>query len=380
MRILVISVSDLGRDPRVNRQIRHLGRKHEVTCIGLEDPGVPGVAFHRIPGNPAWSTAFNGLLLLLRRYRLLSTTSPSLQRLRSEFRGRRFDLIIANDTDTLSFASAVRNGARLVFDAHEYAPREFEHSLSWRLLFQGYQRHLYRRYLGGCDRVLTVSDGIAEEIGREFGVRPTVMTNASEYRALAPGPVDPDHIRLVHHGGVNPQRRLERMIEMMDHLDERFSLDLMLVSSPRHAAYFDRLRALAAGRPDVRIVPPVPMGEIASAINAYDIGLYILEPSTFNERHALPNKLFEFVQARLAIAIGPSVEMARVVREHDLGVVAETFSPEAMADRIGGLTVEEIEHYKRQSHRAASVLSSEKNLEILDGILEDLDRHAPRPA
>jgi len=377
MRILVISVSDLGRDPRVNRQIRHLSSHHEVTCIGLSDPRVPGVPFHRIPDNPPWLTAFNGLLLLMRRYRLLSTTSPSIQKLRSKFHALSFDLIIANDTDTLSFAHAVRNGAKLVFDAHEYAPREFEHSLSWRLFFQGYQRYLYRRYLGECDKVLTVSDGIAEEIEREYGVQPSVMTNASEYRDLSPTPVNPGHITLVHHGGVNPQRRLERMIEMMDHLDDRYSLDLMLVSSSNHAAYYDRLCVLAAGRSDVRIVPPVPMREIATAINAYDIGLYILEPSTFNERHALPNKLFEFVQARLAVAIGPSVEMARVVREHDLGIVADSFSPAVMAETIGGLTVEQIDYYKRQSHRAASALSSERNLEVLDGIVEELCRDAP---
>ena len=55
------------------------------------------------------------------------------------------------------------------------------------------------------------------------------------------------------------------------------------------------------------------MHEIVDTIAEYDIGLFILSPINFNYYHALPNKLFEFIQARLAIAVSPSPEMARIV-------------------------------------------------------------------
>ena len=48
----------------------------------------------------------------------------------------------------------------------------------------------------------------------------------------------------------------------------------------------------------VRIVPPVLSHEVVSFIHQYDMGIFILEPINFNYTHALPNKLFEFVQAR----------------------------------------------------------------------------------
>lgn len=372
MRILIISVSNLKKDPRVHRQIAHLNRNHSVTCIGLVDPEVPGVAFHQIPINPLHIRAYNAALMALHQYNLLSGRNPSLQLLRDEFINREFDLVIANDTNTLSFACAVKGSARLVFDAHEYAPREFEDSWRWRFLHQGYQYFLCRHYIPECDRIITVCDGIADEFEREFGRRPAVITNASDYRELSPTPVNPDRIRLIHHGGVNPQRQLERMVEVMQYLDDRFSLDLMLVVPDGNATYFRSLKRLVGEAKNVRIIPPVAMQEIPSTINQYDIGLYILEPTTFNDRHSLPNKLFEFVQARLAIAIGPSIEMAKVVKQHDLGIISEDFSPEMMANRLMDLTADQIMYYKKQSDRAAFDLSSERNLREIDCLVAEL--------
>jgi len=100
-------------------------------------------------------------------------------------------------------------------------------------------------------------------------------------------------------------------------------------------------------------------------LNQYDIGVYILEPSSFNNFHALPNKFFEFVQARLAIGIAPSPEMARIVKEYDLGVVAEDFSPESLATRLMNLDHEKINYYKLQSHKVSRLMSAEQNHKIL---------------
>jgi len=90
-----------------------------------------------------------------------------------------------------------------------------------------------------------------------------------------------------------------------------------------------------------------------------------LPPANFNYRHALPNKFFEFVQGRLAVAIGPSPEMARLVRQYDCGIIADDFSPRAMADRLHRLDHDRIDHYKRQSHIAARELCFEKSADVL---------------
>jgi hypothetical protein len=153
------------------------------------------------------------------------------------------------------------------------------------------------------------------------------------------------------------------MIQMMDHLDGRFELNLMLTDA--NPGYIGRLKRLAKTKSNIHFLPPVPMRALPRCLNQYDMGVYILEPSSFNNFHALPNKFFEFVQARLAIGIAPSPEMAQIVKEYDLGVVAEDFSPESLAQRLMNLDHEKINYYKLQSHKISRLMSAEQNQKIL---------------
>jgi hypothetical protein len=98
------------------------------------------------------------------------------------------------------------------------------------------------------------------------------------------------------------------------------------------------------------------MARLPEETRDYEIGMFLLEPTNFNYLHALPNKFFEFIQARLAIAIGPSPEMARLVKEHDLGVVAQDFKPQSLANALRVLTPEKVAQFKQNAHRAADVL------------------------
>lgn len=153
------------------------------------------------------------------------------------------------------------------------------------------------------------------------------------------------------------------MIEMMRDLDHRYSLDLMLVD--RDPSYLSRLRDLAAADSRIRFRPPVPMEDIPETINKYDIGVFLLPPVNFNYRAALPNKFFEFIQARLAVAIGPSPEMERLATKYGFGIVARNFEPRELAACISALSAEDIEHLKHQADQASHELHAGWSAEIL---------------
>ena len=87
---------------------------------------------------------------------------------------------------------------------------------------------------------------------------------------------------------------------------------------------------------------------------------------------ALPNKLFEFIQGRLAIAIWPSPEMARIVHEYKCGIVSEDFTIESIANRLNSLSVQDIMKFKQNSHTAADFLCAEKNREEFLSIVKKL--------
>ena len=141
-----------------------------------------------------------------------------------------------------------------------------------------------------------------------------VIDNAAPFHDLPVQPTKSDSVRIIHHGTAIPARRLERMIEMMAHTDERYTLDFMLL--PDAGSYLLRLKKLAARNPRIHFREPVPTAEIVRICADYDIGLYLLEPINLHHEFALSNKIFEFIQAQLALVIGPSPEMARIVTNY----------------------------------------------------------------
>ncbi|WP_243664052.1 glycosyltransferase, partial [Rhodothermus marinus] len=83
-------------------------------------------------------------------------------------------------------AAARRHGGRLVFDARERYP--YVAGTAGRPFRQHFWKLVERRYIHRADLVLTVSDGIADHLVRDYGIAPPlVLYNAPE----APAAADP---------------------------------------------------------------------------------------------------------------------------------------------------------------------------------------------
>jgi hypothetical protein len=369
--ILIISFSDLKNDPRIQRQIAFLKEQYRIIAVGLTDPEVPDVRY--IPctlGNRTLPIqAIKGLLLVLKHYDLFYWFPGGVTQVIRQLYDIHADLILANDIQTVPLALklATMHGAKVIFDAHEYFPKQFEHRLWWRKIVGPYLTKLCLTNIPQVDGMITVGQAIAEQYEQDTGVKPVVMTNAPFYQDIQPclRSHDEQRIRLIHHGYAQRSRKIENMIAVMGYLDERFELDFLLVPSPSSPGYIEELQQLAKNNPRIQFLPPVSMQELVGFSNQYDIGVFLVEPTTFNLRYTLPNKFFEFIQARLAVAIGPSVEMARLVQQYQCGVVADNFSPRSLAKALMRLDHTIINAYKRQSHKAAQQLSAEQNRGIL---------------
>jgi hypothetical protein len=370
--IAVISFSNLKNDPRVNRQIRFLSEDYKLVTIGLGDPEIHGVTYINGRGKiikSYFNQAKSLLRLLLRLYDDYYFCKNDIIHCLNILQSIQFDLIIANDIDTLPLSLAI--GKKVIFDAHEYSPLEFEERLLFRLIRKPFVTYLCNKYIPKVTRMITVCESISNVYHIDTNVEATIITNAPDYEELKPNLLtDRAKIRLIHHGGANPSRKIENMIDMMNYLDNRFELNLILTGNL--TTYIDKLKTISANNPNIHFLTPVPMRDIVKYINQFDIGVYILEPNSFNNLYALPNKLFEFIQARLAIAIAPSPEMAKIVKEQDCGVVSEDFSPQSMAKSLMQLDIQKINYYKQRSHEAAYELSAQKNKEILLKLVESV--------
>nr|BFF10655.1 hypothetical protein GCM10025699_19580 [Microbacterium flavescens] len=84
----------------------------------------------------------------------------------------------------------------------------------------------------------------------------------------------------------------------------------------------------------------------------------------FNNRWALPNKIFDYVQARLGVVVGPSPEMADYVTRYGVGTVTDDFTAESLTRLVDGLDETSVAAYKRASQQHARELSSEAQVQI----------------
>jgi len=293
---------------------------------------------------------------------------------------QRPDIIIANDCNGLYLAyelNKINNwNTKVYFDAHEYAPTEYINSLKWIFFTQPLIIWALKNSIKCVSIMSTVCDGIAKEYEKYFKF-PTntvrIITNASTYNdTLKPNPINNGIIRLIHHGISQKERKLELMIKMMKYLNpEKYELNFMITKAD--PVYYDYLLKLAKKNRNINFIEPVSFSEIISTINNYDIGVYILKPTSFNQKHALPNKFFEFIQARLAIAIGPSIEMVKIIDQYNLGVHSKYFTPKSLAKTISQLTTQQIMEYKKNADKYAKELSAEENMNKIRSIIAELD-------
>lgn len=358
--LLLISLTSLRNAPRPQKQILALRDYFSITEVALA-PSPYAERFIQltdIPKSTPWQKVIR--LFHLLRGDMHPYNARYAWPFEKELSQEHFDLVIVHDIDLAPFAFRIAGKAPVLYDLHEYLPRQYENDWRWRLLFQRGIYGLCRDYLPRGRAWLTVSEPIAEEYAREFGIHPQVTYNAPMYCALEPSPVTPSRIRLVHHGSCAKGRLLENMLELMQRLDERFELHLYLVGEGEH---YEQFKRRAQSIPRVVWHDPVPMPKIAREINQYDIGLFMLPANTFNHDQAMPNKLFEFIQGRLLAAVWPTKGMKCIIDAYKTGFYTADFSVEEMASRLMALTTEEIAAFKRNSHAAARILTGERSVE-----------------
>lgn len=378
-KILCISFSDINSDSRVLRQLNILAEHGDVTTISYgSKPNAAAEHLELDASLPSLPQTPAGVLnLMLRRFAAVELTAPAIAAALRLVHGRSFDLIVANEARALPIAHQVASQNSLAIpiwgDMHEWAPEERVHVLSWRLLVKPYMTHVCKKYLPRTQAVTAVNGSIAKLYDNAFGTNARTVRNAAGYQELTPSPMVDGLIRLAHSGAAVPGRNLEGMIAAAISLGSGYTLDLYLVKARDGGKYWDKLREQAKGSPNVVFHDAVPPTELAATLNQYDVGVFSLPPQTTNHKLMLPNKFFDFVQARLAVVFSPSPETSALIGQYDLGAITEDFSPESLAKAIKNLSRDDVRRFKENSHKAAGLLSSAEDeateREILGGLL-----------
>lgn len=346
-RLLLLTPAELTRDPRARRQATAaLARGIEVVGLCGQTSGEPpaelsGVLVHRVgrgrsqrPPEYAGERTPSRLNPPLREavglYRLLRLTARTARLWAAGRRAGSFDVIHANDFETLPAASllARRSRSRLVYDAHElYAEFEPDPPRAYRSVAARLEGALARR----ADSVVTVSRPLADELRGRLRLprMPFVVLNAPELDEHAgPQIAEAGPVRAVYQGAFGPGRPFEDLLEALA-LAPNASLTVRVVhADPTALRAAVRRRGLGER---VVVADPLPPAELISGLRGFDAGLIFDRPLTRNAELSLPNKLFDYLMAGLAVVVPALPALAPFVEDAGVGL---TFQP-GRPDRLG---------------------------------------------
>jgi glycosyltransferase involved in cell wall biosynthesis len=331
-RLLLLTPDELTRDVRAVRAAHaalELGYAVAGACLrlsGSEPVELEGVrvlrAGRRGRVNRLWAgspgTGRRGGVLVAELRGLLRLARLALRTVSLTRTARRLgpiDVVHANDLETLPAGVVLSRlgSARLVYDAHElYSEFEAPVPRLTRRLTLALERSLAHR----ADAVITVSDALAEELRQLLRLRqrPLVVLNTPRRADLIPRPSDGRPLRAVYQGRLGPGRALEDLLAAAEADGVELSLRIPL-------ADVGELRAAVAGEGlagRVHVLDPVDPDDVLDALLEFDVGILFDRPRTRNGELSMPNKLFEYLMAGLAVvaprleSIGPLLEQERV--------------------------------------------------------------------
>jgi glycosyltransferase involved in cell wall biosynthesis len=191
-----------------------------------------------------------------------------------------------------------------------------------------------REFIGLADRVLTVSEPIADQLMHDHRLprRPDVLMNAA-WQASDPhtsgvpeglsvrraAGLGDDVPLLVYAGGLAPARGVHTVVEALPQLP---GVHLAVVSRAE-SSYTRRLRRLARDlgtEHRLHLVPFVEPLQVVPYLTGCDLGLSPLLHAA-NHDWALTNKFFEYLQAGLPIVTSDTAVQRDLVRDTGAGTV-----------------------------------------------------------
>lgn len=241
-------------------------------------------------------------------------------------------VIHAHDVDTLLPAIFVGwlTETPVVYDAHEC----WHEKQKDKIIINTVNRTIERLFLPQCAHVFTVNDTIANLMtNRYFIEKPTVLLNVPVYvPKRTPEPLgDHERIKLLYHGGFQIDRGLENLIEAMKFVDHPTTLALRGFGE-LEPVLFRQVKQM--GLEDrVNFAPVVSMEQLIPTSFEYHVGIL---PFVRNSSYkiSLPNKLFEYMAAGLAILSNNLPEIVSIVEKHKIGRIYDSEDPKKIAEDI----------------------------------------------
>jgi glycosyltransferase involved in cell wall biosynthesis len=277
----------------------------------------------------------------------------------------------------------------LIYDAHEVYPEIGTLSAKEAVELRRKERLLVHK----CDELVTVNGYCARHMEEAYGCKPfNVILNATR---PAPGPaVDtdkrtdlrerlglPEGARILMYQGWMAEvgRGLRTLVEAMAETPEH--IHLVMMGYGEHT-YYQRLAVKCRVADRVHVLGAVPWEELIGWSATADVGIIPYQAVDLNHNYCSPNKLFEFISARLPILANDLPFLRDVVAGHSFGLVRPMHDRASMAKAISEMFLDGdriIESSRRNLQSQAHEWEWPRQAELLARVYDKLQNSLDHP-
>jgi glycosyltransferase involved in cell wall biosynthesis len=120
----------------------------------------------------------------------------------------------------------------------------------------------------------------------------------------------------------------------------------------------------------MKMLGEIPLEKLHGYTQQADLGLSLEEDKGLNYRFALPNKLFDYIQAEIPVLVSYLPEMKNLVQEYQLGLSIEKHEPKHIADCINNMVTNNgnMQLWKTNAKKAALELNWEKEKQVIENL------------
>lgn len=345
-KILMLTISQIEIDPRINKVARGLaekGFKIVIICFlrSIEFPEIehpfPGVTYRRVPLNDL-------------RHSFQIYFQETIFRAGIE---EECDIVYSNDFTTLlvGWMLSRRKKIPLVYDAHEMwtenveydgKKKEYVSMPKWkRFLFT----QIEKRMVYNSQLFVSVSNQICKEFKRRYKLEkePFLLPNFPELALQKKEGLrtirerfnlPEDYFIILYIGGINPARNIESVILSLKYLPEKC---IFAIQGPGVAYYQEEYKKLAAtinAEDRILCLEGVKQHQVVEAASFADCGVLMLKNLCLNFYWFYPNKFFEYMMAGIPVAVSNFPEVSAHVEKEGCGVTFAPHNPKSIAESI----------------------------------------------
>ncbi len=251
--------------------------------------------------------------------------------------GDRFDICHCNDFEPMIVASLWKKqnpSLKIVYDTHEYA-REKNGLNGLKKLFV---RSVEPLLIKNADEVITVSEGIATEYRRLFGLeKVNVIYNAPHKEKTNRRDLLQKNLGIgrekkifLYQGGLAKGRGVELLIKSFERLQETNAVLVFM----GYGDLITKVQEAADRETNIYYHPVVPYDEIVAHTSSADFGLLSVENVCLSYYYCMPNKMFEYIHAQIPIITTNLHDCKNLIEEEKIGLVIPEFTVDKTVETI----------------------------------------------